>query len=264
MAELVTDDHWLHNRVLADMMEFLKKRQFDTTPAELMAELFRRTARVLGVADPYGERKRVWQDEMLAAEEQFRSQIAASPKPLRLAVKLACMANLFDDDQLRAVEASELFARADDRELHTEVWEDFRRDVKAAKEIMFIHCAAGEILLDKLLLERQSEKRITSVVRAGPMLRGCTRAGAEYVGLSAVTEDIVDPGIDCLGLPLSQCSQEFRDRFEASELIIAKGQAAYETLCDERKQVYFLLRVKCRVMANALGLRIGDLVLDRN
>ena len=53
-------------------------------------------------------------------------------------------------------------------------------------------------------------------------------------------------------------------RFEATDLVIAKGQANYETLCNEKKQVYFLFRVKCRVMAETLGLRIGDFVLERS
>jgi uncharacterized protein with ATP-grasp and redox domains len=189
--------------------------------------------------------------------------LAAAPKPFRLAVKLACMANLFDDDLLRAVEVSELFARTEEVQLQTEVWNDFRRDLKAAQEILFIHCAAGEVLLDKLLLERFTGKQITSVVRADPIMRGCTRGDAEQVGLDTVAREILDPGIDCLGAPLSQCSQEFRDRFHRADLVVAKGQAAYETLCEEQKQVYFLLRVKCRVMAHALGLRIGDLVLER-
>ena len=264
MAELVTDDRWLHNRILGDMMDFLRKRQFDTTPAELMAELVHRTTKVLGVADPHGERKKIWQDELLAAEDQIRRQIASSGKPLRLAVRLACVANLFDDDLLRDIEVTELFARAEELVLQTDVWDDFRQDLKAAKTIMFIHNAAGEILVDKLLLERFRKKEITSVVREKPLLSGASTADAELVKLGDVSREIVDPGVDSLGIPLSQCPQEFRGRFESADLVIAKGQANYETLCNEKKQVYFLFRVKCRVMAETLGLRIGDFVLERS
>ena len=213
MAELVTDDHWLHNRVLADIMDFLKKRQFDTTPAELMTELALRTTKVLGVSDPYAGRKKIWQEEMLAAEEQLRAQIDASSKPLRLAVRMAAIANLFDDELLRDIEVSELFGEAEKVALETDVWDDFRQDLKAAKQVLFIHDAAGEIVIDKLLLERLRNKEITSVVRRGPMLGGATRAEADQAGLAAVTREIVDPGIDGLGIPLSQCPQDFRTRY---------------------------------------------------
>ncbi|HAK95526.1 MAG TPA: hypothetical protein DCM87_11095 [Planctomycetes bacterium] len=265
MAELVTDNDWLHNRILAEMMDFLRKRQYETTPADLMAELCTRAEKTLGVADPYAERRKSIGEETQAAEEQFRAQIDAVPKShqLALAVRLACTANVFDDDLLRDVEISALFARAEDAALHGDAWEDFRRDLKAASRILFVHCAAGEIVLDKLLMERLEEKRIVSVVRARPILGWATAEDAARAGLGAAADAIMDPGADCIGLPLSQCSQELRTAFDEADLVIAKGQAAYETLGAERKPIYALMRVKCRVAAEVLGYEIGDLVLER-
>jgi damage-control phosphatase, subfamily I len=266
MAELVTDDEWLHNRVLAEMMDFLRKRQYDTTPADLMAELCGRAEKSLGVADPYAERKRAIEDEMVAAEDQFRAQIDAAPKAhqLALAVRLACIANVFDDELLRDVDVSDLFAQSGTAVLQSEVWEDFRRDIKAAKSVLFMHNAAGEVVLDKLLLGRLKDKRIVSVVRARPILGWATAEDAARVGLPGVATTIVDPGADVLGLPLNQCSHELRAAFDDADLVLTKGQAAYETLAGEKKTVYSLFRVKCRVMAEMLGSKIGDLVLEKS
>jgi len=263
MAELVTDDSWLHNRVLAEMMDFLRKRQFETTPAELMAELVGRTTKVLGVQDPYAERKKIWQEELVGAEKQLRARIESSLKSFRVAARMACIGNLFDDDLLRDIEISELFDRAEEVELKTEVWDDFRRDLKSAETVMFIHDSAGEILLDKLFMERFKEKKIISVVRRNPILSGATQRDAEFVGLGEVSNRIIDPGIDCLGIPLSQCPAEFKEVFESADLVIGKGQAVYETLCEEKRPIYVFLRVKCRVIAEALGYDLGSFVLER-
>ncbi len=266
MAELANDDEWLHNRILAEMMDFLRKRQHDTTPAELMAQLFERAVKTLGVADPYAERKRAVQEEMLAAEEQFQAQIDAAPKAhqLALAARLACIANVFDDELLRDVDVSELFAQSGTAVLQTEVWEDFRRDLKAAQSVLFMHNAAGEILLDRLFLARLKDKRIVSVVRARPILGWASGDDAVRAGLPGVAATIVDPGTDCLGLPLSQCSQDLRAAFDGVDLVIAKGQAGFETLGEEKKPVYSFFRVKCRVVADILGYKIGDLVLEKS
>ena len=48
--------------------------------------------------------------------------------------------------------------------------------------------------------------------------------------------------------------------FEAADIVIAKGQANYETLDDCGRTIYHLLRVKCSVMARRQGLKVADVV----
>ena len=49
--------------------------------------------------------------------------------------------------------------------------------------------------------------------------------------------------------------------FEEADLIIAKGQGNHETLCMSTRPIYFLLRVKCGVIARNLGCPEGSMVL---
>jgi len=263
LAEAVTDDAWLHNRILGEIMEFLRRRTVDRTPAELMTEVALRASKILGISDPYARRKALWQEELLASEDRLRGRLVDARRPLELAVKFACLANIFDDDLARDLAVAELFDKAEDLTLHTEVWDDFKRDLKQARKVLFVHAAAGEIVVDKLLLERLAGKERTSVVRQGPLLGCATRKEAEEAGLGEIVSKIIDPGIDTLGLPASQCSQEVRAALQEADLVIAKGQAAFETLAAEKERAYVLFRVKCRVVGSALGLQPGDLVLER-
>ena len=43
-------------------------------------------------------------------------------------------------------------------------------------------------------------------------------------------------------------------------MIIAKGQANYESLSDEDKNIYYLLMVKCDVISQYIGVKQGSMV----
>jgi len=63
------------------------------------------------------------------------------------------------------------------------------------------------------------------------------------------------------GTILDQCSAAVRAEFGAASLILAKGQANYETLSDCDRDVFFLLQVKCPVIAQHVGVPIGSMVI---
>ena len=54
------------------------------------------------------------------------------------------------------------------------------------------------------------------------------------------------------------------ETIDEADLIVAKGQGNYETLSEVEKDIYFLLKVKCPVIARDLDCAIGSLVLRRS
>lgn len=44
-------------------------------------------------------------------------------------------------------------------------------------------------------------------------------------------------------------------------MVISKGQGNYENLSDEQKKIFFLLKVKCPVVAEDIGCQEGDMVI---
>ena len=57
--------------------------------AEVIHDIFRKTARTLGMPDPYAEEKRRWQDEILGNEGWIRDKVERSPDPFLTALKLS-------------------------------------------------------------------------------------------------------------------------------------------------------------------------------
>ncbi len=273
-ADRKTSDDWLHRKILADGMQDLAKVDEVATPAELMHGVARRTAKALGVSDPYDDEKERWIAETTTNADWIRSVVDDKPDPFLAALHLSIAANILDcelrQDFAKGFSLKKLVSGFEKVPLALDHVEDFRQAVESAEKILFVHDAAGELFFDRLLIEKMEKPKaaVLSTLREIPVLADATRAEAEAVGLGEVAE-LIDVGIDCLGVPLNACSQEFREQYQSSDLVIAKGQAAYQTLEGDdlrnegkAKSIFFLLRVKCAVTARVLGVSLGDGVLE--
>ena len=278
-AQQVTDDPWLHDKVLAQAMGEMIEGERDVTPAERMCDLHDLVCRNLGVSDPWGKEREAWMEQVAPLAGALRERLEECDDPLPTALLAAARANAFDDELLPPRRVREELRRiglgdgggeprAEERFAFSDL-DRFRRELAEAGSLLFIHDSAPELVFDIGLIESLRTARpdleVTSVVRAQPVLLDATHEDAERAALSRVegVRAVVDPGVGGLGITLGTSSREFRELFEESDLVLAKGQAHLETLSESGRAVYFLLRVKCAVMARHQGCKIGELVFVR-
>jgi hypothetical protein len=76
--------------------------------------------------------------------------------------------------------------------------------------------------------------------------------------------EVTANGSDAPGTILEDCSTDFRERFDRSDLIIAKGQGNYESLSGLNKEIFFILKAKCPVIAKDLACEVGQMILRSN
>ena len=133
-------------------------------------------------------------------------------------------------------------------------------DAANAQDILYLADNAGEIVFDRLLIEQLPMQKITVVVKGFPIINDATMEDAVAAGLTEIVS-VIDNGSDAPGTILEICSDAFVSRFEQADLIITKGQGNYETLSDIDKNIYFILKAKCPVIASDLGCPIGQMVL---
>ena len=138
--------------------------------------------------------------------------------------------------------------------------EDFKKEGAAAESILYLADNAGEIVFDKILIEQLGPEKIKLAVKGGPVINDATIEDVEETGLTDLVR-VISNGNDAPGTILGLCSEEFRHSFEEADLIIAKGQGNYESLSDFDKNIFFLLKAKCPVVANHLGCEVGSTVL---
>ena len=97
-------------------------------------------------------------------------------------------------------------------------------------------------------------------VRALPIINDVTMDDALASGLDEVAE-LIDSGSEAPGIILSQCTPEFLKIYRDADLVISKGQGNYEGLSDEKRTVFFMLKAKCPIIANDLGVKEDDIIL---
>jgi uncharacterized protein with ATP-grasp and redox domains len=132
---------------------------------------------------------------------------------------------------------------------------------RTAKRVLLLTDNAGEIALDKLLVEllRQMGSFVTVAVKASPISNDATMDDAVTVGMTELADEVITTGTDTVGLLSEECNNQFLAKYVESELVIAKGMAHYETLFERKlTQPHALLfRVKCVSIAEDLGVKLG-------
>ena len=141
--------------------------------------------------------------------------------------------------------------------------EEFCSALSGVEHILYLADNAGEIVFDRLLIEQLPAGKVTVAVKGFPAINDATLADAEAAGIHEVAE-VIENGSDAPGTILDDCSESFRDRFDQADLVIAKGQGNYETLSEVDKDIYFLLKAKCPVIARDIGCQEGAMILKRS
>jgi len=128
--------------------------------------------------------------------------------------------------------------------------------------LLYIGDNCGEIVLDKLFLEKINIPEKYFAVRNGPVINDVTIDDANKVGMDKIA-DVITTGDDAPGAVWESTSNEFKAIFEKADVIISKGQGNLEGLIDINKNIYFLLVTKCDLIANRLGTQKGEFVVKR-
>lgn len=261
-SQMVTQDEWLLRKVLLDLVRALPDVDLDRSPAELNFDCLGKLLGLLGTPDPYQAERARENEQMLALEATYRGRIRQAKDPLEMATRLAIAGNAADNLHAASVDVPARVEAAFAKPLAINDWSPYHRAIEKARTILYLLDNAGEIVLDKLLVEEflARGKTVTAVVRHAPILADVTAEDAAAVKLPC---PVVTTGVAMLGAPLVHCSSAFKRLFTESEVILSKGQANFETLEGTHANSFFLFVTKCAVAAAHLKVAPGDPVLLR-
>jgi hypothetical protein len=262
---LCVDDPARREALLRRLLHDIAQADWAGSPPAMGQRIHRIIRKELGCSDPYHALK----DRMNRMAEALLPSLRASmdrwPDPQEAAVRLAIGGNLLDAGAKTQIAADDLPRRMNSiwtQPLHGEPAELFRA-AEEAHCILYLADNAGEIFFDRVLIEALPAEKITVFVRGAPVLNDATIEDAVAAGLPEIAP-VLDNGSDAPGTILEDCSKTFRKWFERADLVIAKGQGNYETLSDTTQRVFFLLTVKCSVVADRIGEPVGSLVVKEN
>ncbi|MCD6392349.1 MAG: DUF89 family protein [Planctomycetes bacterium] len=262
---MITPDEAVHEQVLREVLRVLAEMDLCQSPPVIAQRIHRLIGVLTGERDPYRQVKDRFNRLALKMYPRLRAGIDESPAPLETAVRLAIAGNVIDmgvNNDLTDAEVHNSVEGALTKALNGQL-AVFDRAISSARDILYLTDNAGEIVFDRLLIEQMSPERVTVAVKGAPIINDATMADATAAGLDDLV-NVIDNGSDAPGTILEDCSATFREYFDKADMIIAKGQGNYETLSEVDKNIFFVLKAKCPVIARDLGCEVGDFVLRRS
>ena len=237
-------------------------------PPELGEIVYKIVINSTNVKDPYKDIKRKQNNLILNNYFNLRQTILNTKDPLFEAVKFAVIGNVIDFGIKEVVDFEEDIKNSFKKRIVINDYNLFERDLKLSKRILYIGDNSGEIVFDKLLIslikEIYPDIDITFACRSEPIINDVLIKDALQVGIDEYAE-VISSGMNLPGTILRYVNNEFMEELRRSDLVIAKGQGNFEGLEEEKmEKIYFLLKAKCKVVADYLGCRVGDLIIKRS
>ena len=235
---------------------------FSKTTPEIIGENYRLIKQHIGCVDPYKDTKAYYNQFFLENISTYDEKLHS----MEDAVKYAIVANIIDFYPVHSnvdEEIQHFFSHIDTLELVINDVDSLSQDIQHAGSILYLGDNCGEICFDKLLIKRINDLNpdceIYFGVRGAAVVNDSTQEDAYFVGMDEYAT-VISNGDDSLGTVLPRTSPQFQEIYRQADVVIAKGQANYESLNEENKNIYFLLMAKCKVIADYIGVKEKSLI----
>ncbi|WP_238861608.1 ARMT1-like domain-containing protein [Clostridium sp. YIM B02569] len=256
--------------LLKEVFTYLSKMDFEATTPEIIGEIFGMIKEHTNNPDPYKETRNYYNTLFLKLLPEFERKIEQAENSFELAVRYAIVGNIIDFNPIHNTLLEDIFdyfERMEQLELAIDDSKELAEDILNSKTLLYLGDNCGEICMDKILLRKIKELnpniKIFFGVRGKPVVNDSIAEDAYAVGIDEYSE-VIDNGDGSLGTVLNRTSYEFKEVYKKADVVIAKGQANYECLSEEKKKIYFLLMTKCDVIANDIGAPEKKMICMKN
>lgn len=235
------------------------------TPPFFSGKIYNAVTSLTGNNDPYKKLRKEQNDLILDNIQLFRSRITGSDDPLFTSLFYSLLGNIIDYGGVEIFDTDQIFSDVKEIGITVNDYNKLKERLDEAGSMLIISDNAGEAVFDMLLMEQLKlkfpELEIIYGVRSGPAINDIIKEDAEYIGIGKFAE-IVETGSTYAGTMIDDSDQDFIEIYNKADIVISKGQGNYETLEMEKgKDIFFIFKVKCRIVAEHSGLPLNSLVM---
>jgi damage-control phosphatase, subfamily I len=249
--------------VMRRLLVLLSESDYQQSPPVLGREIHRMVRQELNNPDPYREIKEKYNHMILDMYSDFKRMVISAEDPFDTAMRLAIAGNVIDFGSQYQFEVMETINRVINAHIAIDDSQELKEDLKSAKSLLYIGDNCGEIILDKLFIETIKVTNTYFAVRSGPVINDITIDDAVMVGIDKIAE-IITTGDNAPGAVWESTSDDFKQVFNKSDIIISKGQGNLEGLIDVPGNIYFLFVSKCDLIAKWVGANTGDFIVKHS
>lgn len=255
-----TDMDNLSRQMILDKFELdWTKTDMSQPPALTAGLIYQKLLQETDQDDLFKDHKKSSIQEALKLYPSLKTLVEQARDSLDIAIRISALGNILDAGNPNSYNIDEEIARLFDDRIWGDSLEIFRKKLSDADSLLILADNAGEAVFDKVLIEALNVPVIYAV-KSAPAFDDALLIDARQAGIDKVAK-LIESGTPYLGTYIPSCTPEFRDLFQNSPLVLAKGQANFETLNDNNRDIFFLLKVKCDVISKEIGYPVGSLVL---
>jgi len=228
--------------------------------AELATILHRKVYDILGDPDPYSIMKKRSNEVALSLLPKAEEYMARAPDPFQAAVVCSIVGNLLDFGIRSSAYSPEMLAEKFDglvaEGLQVDHVRRLKELLKEKGEVMFFTDNCGEVVFDTLLMKeiRKLGVKLYLVVKGEPILTDATMEDVVELGLDRLVDQVFTTETYAVGVDIDKLPAELKGMMARGVPILAKGMANFEVMSEwEHRPLAYLMRTKCRPVADALG-----------
>jgi damage-control phosphatase, subfamily I len=247
-ARLSTSSSELQRKIMDNVAQILPDLDFSLSPPQNSTRVYSEIASLSQCMDPFADLKKESNELALSLSVEAKKAISLSNDQLLAAIIFSIAGNIIDYGSQQDFNTQKTIRNCLNQQLTINDYQFLKEDIKNANTILYLGDNSGEIVFDSLVIEHL-DNDVIFAVKENPIINDALLQDAIECELDKKCR-VISNGTSCPGTPLVDCSETFLEYFNKADVIISKGQGNFETLSEVNRPVYFLLTVKCTIVAN--------------
>lgn len=264
VCEAIGADEALRKKIVSFVETSLSTADFTLSPPVIATPLYEQMALFADKIDLYDTQKT---HATLQAQHYMpflHETIEQSDNPFMALLKTAVVGNVIDLAAEVAFDLHGAITSVFDTPFAHDDSAKLAEHLKNAKTLLYLGDNTGEHLFDALAIEHLKilypHLEITYMVRGNFIINDVTLKEAQEAKMDKICT-LINSGVNTPGFVYERANVESKNLFESADVILAKGMGNYECMTPPtRKNICFLLKIKCSVVSRSLGHEIGSII----
>lgn len=246
--------------VMKDAVKILENYEDYRTAPEIARAMQKIVNDKTGIEDAYVEIKKADIATAKRILPTIKEIIDTKEDKLYWSLKAAAIGNVLDSAIVQQTSIEDNIKTEIQKDFAVNDYDKFKEKLKGAKTILIISDNCGETVLDTVMMEHlPKDAKLIYATRNIPVINDATIQDAIDSGVDKYAT-IMSSGSNFPGTVLKGCSKEFLDIFESADVVISKGQGNFETLSECGREIFFILKAKCPVVARLLDVEVSSYI----
>ncbi len=264
VANAIDADESLSNELKSAVTKMSETFSYNDAPPEIASYVYEKMAQIANKYDLFDEVKELSTKKALSFVPLLKKELLNSKDKLLTATKIAVAGNVIDLAAEVEFDLEEELSKIFYTEFAHDDFALFEEKLKSAKSVLVIGDNVGEHIFDFMFIETLKELypnvKYSYMVRGNPIINDVTMKEAIEAGFDKLCE-LVDSGVNTPGFTHYRANSYSKELFDSADLVISKGMGNYECMSpSHRKNICFLLKIKCGVVAASLKKEVGDII----